>query len=131
MENYANLPSRVKAALIDGVLIILVMYATSEILSQYEDVPSWIRVVAFLFIFVLYEPIFVSAFGQTLGHSNVGLHVKRESDTTKNINFPLALLRYLVKLFLGWISLLTVTGNTKKKAIHDFVANSIVIEETK
>ena len=47
---------------------------------------------------------------------------------TKNISFPFALVRYLLKMFLGWISLLTITANDKKKAIHDFVAKSVVIE---
>lgn len=57
----------------------------------------------------------------------MGLRVKNESNEEKNILFHKAILRYLVKSSLGWISLLTVSGNKKKKAIHDKVAGSVVI----
>jgi uncharacterized RDD family membrane protein YckC len=54
--------------------------------------------------------------------------VRREEDHHKNITFYKALIRFLIKFSLGWISLVTVTVNEKRKAIHDFAADSIVIE---
>ena len=57
----------------------------------------------------------------------IGIRVKRESDEKRNILFPLAIVRFIVKAFLGIISLLTVYSSEKKKAIHDILVGSIVL----
>jgi uncharacterized RDD family membrane protein YckC len=57
----------------------------------------------------------------------LGIRVKRESNEQKNILFPLAIPRYIVKVLLGWVSLLTVSGSKKRKAIHDFLVGSVVV----
>ena len=127
-EKYATLPIRVKAAVIDGIILIALSYLISEIFSSFDTIPQYIRIISFVFIFILYDPLFTSIYGGTIGHSYSGIRVKRESDSSKNILFPFALLRFVVKFFLGWISLLTTSMNPKKKAIHDFVVGSIVLE---
>lgn len=124
---YATLQSRIKAAVIDGIILIVLMYSTTEILKYVDDVPSALRMYLFILFFVLYEPLMVSIFGFTAGHYYSDIKVKRANNLRKNIIFPLALLRFILKFFLGWISLLTVTGTEKKQAIHDKVANSVVI----
>ena len=129
-EKYAILPDRIKAAFIDGIILIAAMYATSEILSLFDNVPNLVRIVAAVILFLLYDPFFTSRYGGTIGHSYSRISVKKDTDSTKNISFPIALVRFVLKAFLGWLSLLTVTANKKKKAIHDFVANSVVLENT-
>ena len=57
----------------------------------------------------------------------IGIRVKRASDETKNILFPLAIIRYIVTAGLGWISLLTISGNAKRRAIHDYLVGSVVV----
>lgn len=128
---YANVFDRVKSATIDGILLIVLMYLATEILASFETVPVYVRVLVFLFIFVLYEPIFVSFFGATIGHSKIGISVKSEKNPEKNIHFMIALVRFFCKLSLGWISLLTIGSNDKRKAIHDYVAGSIVVLDAK
>jgi uncharacterized RDD family membrane protein YckC len=103
------------------------MFVASYIFSLFESVPDNARIIAFVFIFLLYDPIFTSLFGGTIGHMMLGIRVKRESDEQKNILFHKAILRYLVKVLLGWVSLLTVSGNKKRKAIHDFLVGSVVV----
>lgn len=66
-------------------------------------------------------------FGGTLGHKIVGLKVKRESNSDKNINIIAAIFRFLMKALLGWISLVTVTSDDKKRAMHDSATGSIVL----
>jgi len=66
-------------------------------------------------------------FGGTIGHFLIGIRVKRERKPEKNIIFPFALIRFVVKATLGWISLLTVSNNLKRKAIHDHMIGSVVI----
>ena len=65
----------------------------------------------FLFIFLVYDPFFTSIFGGTVAHFINKIRVKREKAESKNILFPLALIRYVFKTLLGWVSLLTITGN--------------------
>jgi uncharacterized RDD family membrane protein YckC len=125
---YAILPSRIKAVVIDSLLIIAAMYATSEILALFEEVPNGIRIACFIVIFLLYDPLFTSVYGGTIGHFYSKITVKSEKNKEKNISFPLALIRYLIKTSLGWISLLTVTSNEKKQALHDYVVRSVVLE---
>ena len=124
---YARLSNRVKAAFVDGVTLIVLMYSITEILSMFDSVPNYVRGGLFFLIFVLYEPIVVSTFGRTLGHLFCDVVVKSEHDEKKNIPFHLAFIRFILKALLGWISLLTVTGNDKKQAIHDKVAKSVVL----
>ncbi len=126
---YANLSVRVKAAIIDSLLLIGFIIAISELFDLFEAVPDTLRMVAFIFAFILYDPLFTSIYGGTIGHSFSGIGVRSESDVEKKIPFPMALMRFLVKVLLGWISLVTITGNKKKKAIHDYVAKSVVVEE--
>ncbi|WP_339701833.1 RDD family protein [uncultured Marixanthomonas sp.] len=128
---YATLPDRIKAAFIDAVILIAMMYGASELFSLFESVPDYLRIMVFAFIFILYDPIFISTFGGTIGHLYNNILVKRDTNPSKNILFPHAVLRFIFKFLLGWISLLTTTGNEKRKAIHDYIANSIVIEDSK
>ncbi len=126
-ENYPGVLDRVKAMMTDGIVIIFLMFVTVYVFSLFESVPDNFRIIAFVFIFLLYDPIFTSIFGGTIGHMFIGLRVKRESNEQKNILFHLAILRYIVKSLLGWISLLTISSNKKRKAIHDFLVGSVVV----
>ena len=130
-EKYAILPKRIKATVIDGIILIALSYLVSEIFSSFESVPQYIRITLFVFIFVLYDPIFTSIYGGTIGHSYSGITAKRENNLTKNILFPSAIVRCVVKFFLGWVSLLTTSTNSKKKALHDFVVGSVVLDLTR
>ncbi len=130
-KKYAILPDRVKAAVIDGIVIIAAMYIISEILNLFENVPNFVRIIAAIILFILYDPFFTSKYGGTIGHSYSNISVKNDSDVSKNISFPIAILRFVLKASLGWLSLLTVTSNNKKKAIHDLAVNSVVLEDKK
>jgi len=127
VENYPGVFDRVKAIMTDSIVIVVFMVIASYIFSLFESVPDYSRIIAFVFIFLLYDPLFTSTFGGTIGHMILGIRVKRESNEQKNILFPLAILRYIVKAFLGVISLLTVSSNEKNKAIHDYLVGSVVV----
>lgn len=126
-DHYPEIFERVKAILIDSVVIVGFMFAISYTFDRYEDIPTYARITAFVFIYLLYDPLFSSVFGGTIGHLMLGIRVKRESNEHKNILFPLAILRYIFKTLLGVISLLTISGDEKRKAIHDHIVGSVVI----
>lgn len=125
-NNYARLSTRVKAAVIDSIVLITLMYSATEIFNVFEFVSNSVRISVFIFIFLLYEPILVTLFGATVGHFFNDIVVKKEKNETQNINFPTAVIRFILKATLGWISLLTIHGDKKGQAIHDSFAKSIV-----
>jgi uncharacterized RDD family membrane protein YckC len=125
--NYPGVVERVKAIVTDSLVIIVFMFIASYVFSLFENVPDTARISAFVFIFLIYDPLFTSLFGGTIGHMFLGIRVKRESDESKNILFPLAIFRYIVKTLLGFISLLTISGNEKRRAIHDYLVGSVVV----
>ncbi len=126
-ENYPGIIERVKAFVFDTFIMVVFMFITAFIFNHFENVTDNARMIAFIFIYLLYDPLFTSLFGGTIGHMIVGVRVKRSSNEQKNIFFLLAIPRYLAKVTLGWISLLSVSGNKKKMAIHDFLVGSVVI----
>ncbi|MBL4715332.1 MAG: RDD family protein [Bacteroidia bacterium] len=126
-QDYPKLIDRIKAAFVDVLVLLALMVAVSSIFSSFDNVPDGIRIAAFIFIFGLYDPIFTSMLGGTLGHMIIGIRVKKESNQKDNISFLLAIIRFIIKALLGWISLLTVTSNKKRKAIHDSVVGSVVV----
>lgn len=127
-KKYAKVFARVKAAVIDGIVLIVLMYSATAIFNLFDDVPNYLRLTVFISVFVLYEPILVSFFGASIGHFFCDIMVKRDGDNDKNIQLPIAIIRFIFKLFLGWVSLLTVNSNEKGKAIHDFVGGSVVLD---
>ncbi|MCF1190771.1 RDD family protein [Mangrovimonas sp. AS39] len=126
-SSYANLFDRAKAAFIDTIIIVAYIYAISELLNLFENVPDYIRM-SFLALVILYEPLFVSFYGATMGHGFTKLIVQ-DIETQKKINFPKALIRFALKVLLGWLSFVIAMGNDKRQTIHDLVVNSVVVVE--
>lgn len=124
--DYPGVFSRVKAATIDSIVLILFMVLATDLFSRFENVPNYARMIAFVFIFILYDPLMVALFGSTIGHRMNNLKVQR-FDNGKNINFGLAIIRFLIKATLGWISFFTVSTSKNRQAIHDSIVNSIVV----
>ncbi|MAX81434.1 MAG: hypothetical protein CL843_14835 [Crocinitomicaceae bacterium] len=76
-QNYPGVLERMKAAFADSIVIIILMVITTNIFSAMENVSDQMRIIAFVFIFWLYDPLFTSIAGGTIGHLIVGLRVKR------------------------------------------------------
>jgi uncharacterized RDD family membrane protein YckC len=126
-QEYPGVSLRAKAVVADGVMLITFIIMFTYLFSLFENVADAVRISAFIFVFILYDPIFTSSFGGTIGHYIFGIRVKRESNQERNILFPLAIVRFLLKAILGWISLLTVSKNPRGKAIHDSIVGSVVL----
>lgn len=80
-------------------------------------------------MFYLYDPIFTAFTGSTLGHKIMKLKVRRYREPERKISLGQALLRFIIKGLLGWISFFTVTGNERKRAIHDLASGSILLPD--
>ncbi len=126
-EKYPPLTDRIQSTFIDAVLIIVLMFAFSNILDKFEQVPDWVRMILFAAVFIAYEPLCM-VFGSTLGNYLKGIRVRKNTDTTKSINIFQAIVRYPIKVSLGWISFLTINSNPKRRAIHDLVSGTVMIK---
>ena len=110
------------------VLIILIIFSTASVLmSSVEETPDWVRGLIFIFSIYLYEPIFITLFGGTIGHHLLKVSIRKVSAPNKKVNIFQASFRFLIKYLLGWISFLTITANQEKRAIHDIISGSIVL----
>ncbi len=129
--NYSPIQNRIKAATVDSIILIVAMYFVSELFSQIGEISNTIKIITTCLIFFLYDPLMTSIYGGTIGHSVSKITVRKDDESGNTISFPVALGRFVLKFSLGWISLLSISGSSKKKAIHDKFANSIVINKYK
>lgn len=99
----------------------------ANILAKFENVPEWVRILMFVGVLFAYEPLCMTL-GCTLGNYLKGIRVRNDSDSTKRINIFQAIIRYPVKVFLGWISFLTIYSDPRRRAIHDLISGSVMIQ---
>lgn len=130
--NRPSLLARLKSMLADTMVIIVLMMIAATILNALNIESGLVRGMAFALVW-LYEPIMI-ALDRTIGQRIMGLRVRNytkyiDEDTPKNINIVYSLIRYLAKILLGWVSLLTIHSNTYGQAIHDKVGNSVMTFE--
>ena|SRR5688572_24725308 len=124
---YPLLGDRVQSSFIDGIFIIILMFVFASLLDRYQDPPDWIRIALFVGLWAIYEPVCTSL-GCTLGNYIKKIRVRQHGSNTKKINIFQALIRYILKVGLGWISFLTIHSNKERRAIHDFAAGSVMIK---
>ena len=124
---YPSLVTRVQSNAIDGILILIVMFAFASILGDNETIPGWGKALLFLSFWFLYDPI-CTRYAATLGNYMMGIRVRRVDDYTQKISLTNAYVRILVKAFLGGWSFISVHFNPRRRALHDLVAKSIMVE---
>lgn len=123
---YPRLIRRVRAVLIDSVLVPIAAFGTL-ILGDALGVSHIYGKLALaaMPVFIL-EPGLVAMTGGTVGHHLLKIRVAK-IDGQGNINIFAATLRFIVKLLLGWLSFIFVLTTQKHQAVHDLLARSVVI----
>ncbi len=121
---------RIKSTFIDSLVIVALMYAATIILDALAIESGVIRGFAMLLV-VLYEPI-CTALNRTVGQAIMKIRVRNftelsENGVNENISFPFAIVRFAVKITLGLISFVTIHSDEYGRAIHDKVANSVMV----
>ncbi len=124
-KDYPGIFDRVKASAIDSIVIVAFIGASSEILGTLDSAPNYYKMICVILIF-LYEPIMVSLFGASIGHRMCKLKVQNAKNS-KKISIIKAIIRFLMKMILGWISLFTISNNKERKTMHDMIVDSVVI----
>jgi uncharacterized RDD family membrane protein YckC len=93
-----------------------------------EEDTGWIKAVVFVSIWCIYEPV-CTTLGATLGNYLMKIRVRQENARGKKINLPQAFVRFIFKFVLGWLSFLTIHFNEERRAIHDMIAGSVMLEK--
>ena len=76
--NYPGLFDRIKAVTVDSLFIMIMIFIISDIFSNFDNLHQNARIIAFVSIFILYDPLFTSIFGGTIGHIIIGIRVKKK-----------------------------------------------------
>ena len=125
-KSTATLLDRTKSSTIDILILISLAYLIAEILYHFNDLPAWLRPSLFALLF-FYEPICIS-FGATIGNSIMDIRIRRSSNEAKKLNIIRSVLRFILKIFFGWLSYITVFKNPRKRTLHDLISGASVIE---
>ena len=119
---YPNVSKRYCAAVIDGVVVMVIFFIASAsplpVLS--EASPLVIFTLA-----LLYEPVFTSGFC-TLGQYIMGYRV-RTLEKLERINILQGLWRCFVKIPLGFLSIFIISVRWDHRSAHDLVSKTIVV----
>lgn len=127
IEKYPELSDRIQSTLIDIFFVVVLTFLVTIIIDKFDNVPNWVRAILFVALFIVYEPLCITL-GCTLGNYVKAIRVRKYTDTKQRINIFQAIARYPVKVFLGWISFLTIHSNPKRRAIHDIISGSVMIK---
>jgi uncharacterized RDD family membrane protein YckC len=120
---YPNLLRRYLSTLIDMVLVLFLVYFYAH---SPLYVPRGISLVIAFLVFLSFEPL-LTAFACTPGQALMRLRV-RDVEGLKRISVNFAYLRALTKYALGMVSFFSVPLRRDRRALHDLVAQTIVIE---
>lgn len=124
---YPLLLRRVQASILDLLVLLISMFGASSLFDRFDTVPDQVTALTMLILFVLYEPM-CTTLGATLGQYIIGIRVRKSDHPDKTINFFQAMLRYVLKITLGWLSFITIHFDQQRKAIHDIASGSVMIK---
>ena len=124
---YPPIGRRVLAAAIDALVVLVGMLIIGETLGDVG--PAWApaRGILIVGLWWAYEPG-CTAFGATIGQRVFRFRVRRAADPRRRINLAAAWVRCVVKYTLGIVSFLAMLFTKRRRALHDIVSGSIVLE---
>ena len=121
---YPTLVKRIQSSFIDGLICFALIGILVALASTINDNNVPLKIIA-IALGASYEPL-MSRYSCTIGQRLTGIRVA-SMEQGKKIPLVLIYIRFVVKNLLGWISFLTMHANKERRAIHDFIANSVVI----
>lgn len=120
---YATLPRRIKASIVDGVVLLALFILSPVIISTLAGKDTGLNAIAMFTPPLLLEPLLISL----LGFKYIfGIQVIRLDSGEKCPLFA-SFARYLAKTFLGSLSIVYMLFIKKHQAIHDHLAKTLVV----
>ena len=121
-----TIKTRYISILIDGICLLLIAFGISALFEKNADVSGLVRGITIVIVIIFYEPILVTL-GCTIGQLFMNIRVRDFRNPEKKLSFYLVIVRFIIKIILGWLSFLTVTFNINRRVIHDLASGSIMI----
>ena len=123
---YGRFSRRVRAFVIDWIIVILLMVAALfDAVSANLDHIGCILGFTFLGVWLLYEPLLVTLTGSTIGHYVCNLRVV-DDRTHGNVDFLKAVVRLVIKFVFGILSFIAMANASRNQAMHDLMTRSTV-----
>jgi uncharacterized RDD family membrane protein YckC len=124
-EHYPSLARRYFATTLDVFLVVIMTVIIVKSLSGLgiETGPAWYLV--FIPV-VFYEPVMTAKFA-TFGQVVFRFRI-RDNDSGDKIGIFKAYARLVLKFVLGFISLLTIPNDEKRRALHDKALSTVAIK---
>lgn len=126
---YTRFSRRIRALMVDGLFLSIAFFIVMLSVTALKLESSLLESFLIFFIVVSIEPVFITFTGSSLGHHLVGLRVRRVSRDTR-LNLFMSYLRFLTKIPLGSLSLVTVLTSRRHQALHDIFSRSLVVHKS-
>lgn len=123
---YATLPRRIKASIIDGVVLLALFIIFPLLVGTLIGRDTGLSAIAMFTPPLLLEPLLISFLGFTLGQYMFGIQVVR-LDTGGKCPLVASFARYFTKTILGCLSVAYMLFSKKHQAIHDHLAKTLVV----
>jgi uncharacterized RDD family membrane protein YckC len=127
---YATLPRRIKASIIDGIVLLAFIILSPLLIGPLTGNDSGLSAIAMFTPPLLLEPFLISYLGFTVGQYVFGIQVVR-IDTGGKCPLVASFARYYTKVILGSLSMAYMLFSKKHQAIHDHVAKTLVVLSVK
>lgn len=148
----ASLPRRIAAAVIDGIVIVLIGGVAWLAIPGRQDLDIRATATVYAAVGALYEVLLIARFGQTAGKAVVGIAIVDASNGHPSIGR--SALRYLLKslqplgvlsrwvgtpspiasafVVTGWqlVLLASIVSNVHRRGMHDRIARTVVVNVT-
>lgn len=103
------------------------MTFATYVLDNVGERNTWMNGVIFTALAFVYEPVCM-AFGCTLGNYVMKIRVRDAYNYTLKINLLRSYLRFITKIMLGWLSFITISFTPEKRAVHDLISGTVMVE---
>ncbi|MEM7257772.1 MAG: RDD family protein [Pseudomonadota bacterium] len=123
---YPALVLRIRAMCIDLIIFTLLFWGTLVLVWRLELSAIYLKVVVLAVPLLLLEPMLLWLSGSTIGQHIVGIKVANK-ETGQNLFILKALIRYIVKMVLGFYSIITMAVTKRRQSFHDVVSGSVVL----
>jgi uncharacterized RDD family membrane protein YckC len=123
---YPRLVRRVRAYLIDQLVMLAVFALWLFLLPWMDGFTPTQKIFALVAAMLLAEPCLVSLTGGTIGHHLMCLRI-RDARSDRNLGLVRAAVRAVLRLMLGWLSVLFILLTRRRQALHDVLTGSLVV----
>ena len=124
---YARAAPRLQAWLRDGLVQVgIVALCLTAAVMLGTPMATRAIVISAMATILFYEPVCIAVAGGTIGHLSLNLRIARASDLGR-VSFGRALLRTVVKAFVGIWVFMAIYFTRRSQGLHDLAAGTVVV----